>query len=114
MMEQCKAQHTPEPEFVLIRNKEFRTILPRDYLTDQVLTRIGLNERQRKAVDFIKVSKKITNKDLRQLTDAIYRTDLPPKKWTQRRVGGSITTGSKTGGVLWMGRGVNLSGLTGI
>jgi len=40
--------------------------------------------------------------------------DLPPKKWTQRKVGGSITTGSKTGGVLWMGRGISLSGLTGI
>ena len=92
MMEQCKAQHTPEPEFVLIRNKEFRTILPRDYLTDQVLNRIGLNERQRKAVDFIKVSKKITNKDLRQLTDAIYRTasrDLDDlvKKGLFRKVG---------------------------
>jgi len=43
-----------------------------------------------------------------------FNNDLPPKKWTQRRVGGSITTGSKTGGVLWMGRGISLSGLTGI
>jgi len=48
------------------------------------------------------------------LREWIEEVDLPPKKWTQRRVGGSITTGSKTGGVLWMGRGVNLSGLTGI
>ena len=74
MMEQCKAQHTPEPEFVLIRNKEFRAILPRDFLTEQLLSHIELNDRQRKAVDFIKANKKITNKDLCQLTNAIYRT----------------------------------------
>ena len=43
-----------------------------------------------------------------------FNNDLPPKKRTQRRVGGSITTGSKTGGVQWMGRIVSISGLTGI
>ena len=57
-----------------------------------ILNRIGLNERQRKAVDFIKVSKKITNKDLRRLTNAIYRTvsrDLDDliKKGLFRKVG---------------------------
>lgn len=54
MMEQCKAQHAPEPEFVSVRNREFRAILPRDYLTEQVLSRMGLNERQMKAVRLIK------------------------------------------------------------
>ena len=66
MMEQCKAQHTPEPEFVLIRNKEFRTILPRDYLTDQVLIRMGFNERQIGAVKFIKDRGQITNKEYQE------------------------------------------------
>ena len=41
--------------------------------------------------------------------------DLPPKKWTLRRSGGSINTSLKTtGGVQWMGRTVSISGLTGI
>ena len=74
MLEKCREQHVPEPEFLLIRNKEFRVILPRDYLTDQVLSNLEINERQRKAVNFIKINKKITNRDLRQLTNAIYRT----------------------------------------
>lgn len=54
MVEQCKAQHVPEPEFMLIRNKEFRTILPRNYLTEQILNRMGLNERQLQAVRLVK------------------------------------------------------------
>jgi ATP-dependent DNA helicase RecG len=64
MMEQCKAQHTPEPEFVLIRNKEFRTIMPRDYLTEQVLSRMGLNERQVKAIKLIKEKRAISLSDI--------------------------------------------------
>ena len=92
MTEQCKAQHTPEPEFVLIRNKEFRAILPRDFLTEQLLSHIELNDRQRKAVDFIKINRNITNRDLCLLTNAIYRTvsrDLDDlvKKGLFRKVG---------------------------
>ena len=63
MIKQCRAQGAPEPEFVLIRNVEFRTILPRDVLTEEVLNKIGLNERQIKAVKFIKVGGRITNKE---------------------------------------------------
>ena len=42
------------------------------------------------------------------------KTDLPPKKWTQRRVGFSINASSKHGGVQWMGRTEKRSDLTGI
>lgn len=66
MVEQCKAQNAPEPEFILIRNKEFRAILPRDYLTEQILHRMGLNERQVKAVIFIKEYGKITNMEYKK------------------------------------------------
>lgn len=62
----CKAYHMPEPEFVLIRNKEFRTILPRDYLTDKVLNRMRLNERQIKAVKLIKGKGLISLSDLKE------------------------------------------------
>jgi ATP-dependent DNA helicase RecG len=68
MMEQCKAQHAPEPEFVLIRNKEFRTILSRDTFTENSLVRLGLNERQIKAIKYVKEKGRITNREYRQLT----------------------------------------------
>ena len=68
MMEQCKAQHAPEPEFVLIRNKEFRTILSRDIFTENSLVRLGLNERQIKAIKYVKEKGHITNREYRQLT----------------------------------------------
>ncbi|MBF0523128.1 MAG: hypothetical protein HQL24_08750 [Candidatus Omnitrophica bacterium] len=68
MVEQCKAQHAPEPEFVLIRNKEFRAILPRDIFTEDSLVRLGLNERQIKAVKYVKEKGRITNREYRQLT----------------------------------------------
>ena len=71
MMEQCKAQHAPEPEFVLIRNKEFRTIMPRDYLTEQVLNRMELNERQIKAVKLIKEKGPIGLSDLKEFYPTI-------------------------------------------
>ncbi len=66
MIEQCKAQHTPEPEFVLIRNMEFRTILPRDIFTEATLKKLGLNERQVKAVKHMKQKGRITNKEYQE------------------------------------------------
>jgi len=68
MVEQCKAQHVPEPEFMLIRNKEFRSILPRDMFTENSLIKIGLSERQIKAVIYVKEKGRITNREYRKLT----------------------------------------------
>ena len=76
MVEQCKAQHAPEPEFVLIRNKEFRAILPRDFLTDQVLNRMGLNERQIKAIRLVKERGYISLSDLQSVYEEITRKTL--------------------------------------
>lgn len=59
MIEQSRAQGPPEPEFVLIRNLEFRSILPRDVFTEDVLNRMGLNERQMKAVHYAKENSSI-------------------------------------------------------
>ncbi|MDD5584779.1 MAG: DUF4062 domain-containing protein [Candidatus Omnitrophica bacterium] len=63
MIEQCKAQHTPEPEFTTIRNKEFRTILPRDIFTEKTLSEMDLNKRQIEAIKFIKIGGRISNKE---------------------------------------------------
>ena len=80
MVEQCKAQHVPEPEFVSIRNKEFRAILPRDYLTEEVLNRMGLNERQIKAVDFVREHGQITNKEYVKIASISSRQALTDLK----------------------------------
>jgi len=87
MLEQCKAQHVPEPEFLLIRNKEFRSILPRDIFTEDFLIRKGLSERQIKAVKYVKEKRRITNREYRQMTglsDESVRKDL--KDITQKKV----------------------------
>jgi ATP-dependent DNA helicase RecG len=67
MIRQCHAQGAPEPEFVLIRNVEFRTILPRDVFTESALARMGLNDRQMKAVKLIKEKGPISISDLKGL-----------------------------------------------
>jgi predicted HTH transcriptional regulator len=76
MIEQCRAQNTPEPEFVLIRNVEFRTILPRDILTMSSLENKGLNERQIKAVLLIKEKGQISLADLQKIHKEITRKTL--------------------------------------
>jgi len=76
MIEQCRDQNSPDPEFVLIRNLEFRTILPRDYLTDRILEQMGINERQVRAVKFVKEKGKITNKEYTILANINSRTSL--------------------------------------
>ena len=69
MVRQCKEYGLPEPEFVSIRNDEFRAILPRDVFTGEVLAKMGLNERQIKAVKYVKEKGKITNREYRQLNN---------------------------------------------
>lgn len=98
MIKQCRTQGVPEPEFALIRNVEFRTILSRDVYTEAVLTKLGLNERQVEAVKFIKVGGRITNKEYqerfglkkRQSTDDLKELE---NKGVLKRVG---TTGRGT------------------
>ena len=76
MMKQCKSQGLPEPEFVSMRGVEFRTILGRDIFTENMLAKLGLNERQMKAVDYLKVKGSITNKEYRTLSGVTDRTAL--------------------------------------
>lgn len=67
MVKQCKAQGLPEPEFISERNLEFRTILARDVFTGEFLSRSGLNERQIKAMRFIKEHGEISRKEYVEL-----------------------------------------------
>ncbi|MEW6557266.1 MAG: DUF4062 domain-containing protein [Elusimicrobiota bacterium] len=68
MLKQCREHGLPEPDFVSIRNLEFKTILARDIYTEEVLLQMGLNERQLKAVKYVKEKGKITNKEYQELT----------------------------------------------
>jgi predicted HTH transcriptional regulator len=76
MIEQCRAQGAPEPEFVLIRNVEFRTILARDIYTEAFFERSGLNNRQRRAVRLIKEKGVIGLSDLQSAFPDINRRTL--------------------------------------
>ncbi len=68
MIEQCKLQGLPEPNFVSIRGLEFRTILARDIYSENMLIKSGLNERQIQAIKYIKEKGKINNKEYQKLT----------------------------------------------
>ena len=67
MVELCKEQVPPEPEY-----KEemggFSVYFFKDIYTEENLRKMGLNERQIKAVLYIKQKGKITNKDYKNLT----------------------------------------------
>ena len=68
MVKQCKQAGLPEPEFVNNRGVEFRTVLGRNFFTESFLWRLGLNERQLKAVKYVKEEGRITNKEYKDLT----------------------------------------------
>ncbi len=65
MIEQCRAQGARDPEFMMIRNVEFRTILPREIITTSLLENQGLNERQHKVVYLIKEKGQISLSDFK-------------------------------------------------
>jgi len=73
MIKQCRVQGAPEPEFVLIRNLEFRTILPRDVYTEAALNQIGLIDRQKKAVQYVKNKGAISRKEYAALNGVSFR-----------------------------------------
>jgi len=81
----CKEVGLPEPEI-----KEFQggvlVTLYKNNLTDEQLIKLGLNERQIKAVAFLKEKGKITNKEYQELNECSRNTasndlgDLVQKK----------------------------------
>jgi predicted HTH transcriptional regulator len=74
MVRQCKKHGLPEPEFVSVRNLEFKTILARDIFTDVALQQLGLNERQLQAVKIVKEKGHLTNKEYREILNLPRRT----------------------------------------
>ena len=75
MIADCIKAGLPEPDFQQ-RGPHFVATLWRDWLTDKVLNRYDLNERQKKAIVYLKTKKRITNREYQELTDAISQTAL--------------------------------------
>ena len=71
----CKEAGLPEPEFIEIDGGVLVTIF-KDVLSEEQLKKLGLNERQIKAVLFLKENKKITNKDYQTINNTSERTSL--------------------------------------
>lgn len=78
MVKQCKEHGLPEPEFIQ-KMGHFVVVIWRDIFTDAYLAEMGLNERQLKAVKYVKEKGRITNKEYRLLnniSDESARVDL--------------------------------------
>jgi len=73
MIDRCGEAGLPSPDFEE-RAGQFVTTIWRDWLTDEAISGLGLNERQVKAVAYVKIHARITNKDHRDLTGTIIRT----------------------------------------
>lgn len=63
----------PEPEFIG-QPGEFGVTLWRDWLTDRIVTSIGLSERQRAVMPHLKLQRQITNAEYRGITGVTDRT----------------------------------------
>ena len=73
MQKLCSLAGIPAPHFEEYQSGflvEFR----QDIYTEEYLRSLGLNERQQKAVHHVKTTGKITNQELRELTDVVIRT----------------------------------------
>lgn len=75
MIERCKTAGLPEPDFEQ-RAGQWVVTLWRDWLTDEAIASLALNQRQQKAVAFLKAHGRITNKQYQELTGVTDRTVL--------------------------------------
>jgi len=73
MMTLCQEAGLPEPTYEL-RAGSFVITLWRDWLTDEVLAQLDLNERQRHAIALVKAQGQITNQNLREQSGVTIRT----------------------------------------
>jgi len=78
ILDDCQNNGFPPPQFTEL-DHGFQVIIYKDIFTEEFLQKKGLNERQRKAIAYVKEKGKITNKEYRELTglsDEGARTDL--------------------------------------
>jgi ATP-dependent DNA helicase RecG len=75
MIARCRAASLPEPELDL-RSGQIVLTLWRDWPTDAALAAMGLDERQKQALTFLKLTGRITNTDYQNLVGGSRRTAL--------------------------------------
>lgn len=73
MIALCREAGLPEPEFCQ-DGGQFVQVIWRDWLTGTVMDEMGLNERQRKAVDFVKTKGRISNAEFQEAFNVAKRT----------------------------------------
>jgi len=73
MIELCRAAGLPPPEFRQEQGQVIQTIW-RHWLTAKTVADLDLNDRQKAALGFVRINRRIDNASLRELTGAIYRT----------------------------------------
>src|SRR5690606_1393536 len=66
IIESCKQAGLPEPE-IMERDGGLLVTLFKNNLTTELLTKLGLNNRQLKAVEYVKEKGKITNKEYQEI-----------------------------------------------
>ena len=75
MIDRCGEAGLPSPDFEE-RAGQFVTTIWRDWLTAEVISGFDLNERQQKAVAYLKVHGRINNAQYREITGVSSRTAL--------------------------------------
>lgn len=73
ILEECRRSALPEPDFI-DDGYSFRIIFRKDILTTEYLRNLGLNERQIKAVMYVKEEGEITNKEYQGLNAVSNKT----------------------------------------
>lgn len=73
IIDSCKAANLPEPEMTE-RDGGFLLTIFKDTLNEDYLFKLGLNERQVKAVMYVKENEKITNKEYQVINDCSRNT----------------------------------------
>jgi len=72
MITGCRDAGLPEPEFSQ-SSGEFVVTIWRDWLTESAITELGLTERQKKGVRFVKEKGRITNTEYQKVTEVLKR-----------------------------------------
>ncbi|MGD1152747.1 MAG: ATP-binding protein [Syntrophales bacterium] len=98
MIELCREADLPEPQFEQ-RSGSFVLTLWREWLTNEVLVGLNLNERQLKAVSYLKTHREITN--------SIYQLEFEASKRSASRDLDDMTTKGITEKVGITGKGVH-------
>ena len=73
MIARCREASLPEPDFRQDGGQWVITLW-RDWLTEDVIATLGLNDRQKQAIRYLKIHGKISNTEYQQVANSIKKT----------------------------------------